>query len=99
MSDLSRLVSGIVNVIDVFWLIQFPLSKPHPFHKVQMYEVVGGSGVHQCFDIGHIVTCSNGHWNSHRTETHHIQSYNVEPLPRPSGSGIEKILISSDEIP
>ena len=46
MCDLSRLVSGVIDVIDVFGLIQFSLSNPHPFYEVGVYEVVGSSTVY-----------------------------------------------------
>jgi hypothetical protein len=72
MSDLPRFVSGVVDVINVFGLIQFSLPKSHPFYEVWVYEVVGGSQVHQHFYIGHVVACSNGYWNSHRTKAHHV---------------------------
>ena len=41
MRDLPRFVSGIVDVINIFWLIQFSLPNPHSFHEVRVYEVVG----------------------------------------------------------
>jgi hypothetical protein len=43
VGDLSRLVGGVVDVVDIFRLIKFSLPKPHPFHEVRMYEIVGGS--------------------------------------------------------
>jgi hypothetical protein len=59
MGDLSCFVSGVVDVVDVFRLIEFSSPKSHPFHEVRMYEIVGGSGIYQCSYIGHVVTCSN----------------------------------------
>ena len=49
MCDLSSLVSGIINIVDVFGLIQFSLPNPYSFYEVGVYEVVGGSTVHQSF--------------------------------------------------
>ena len=34
------LISCVIDVVDVFGLIQFSLPNPHSFDKVEVYEVI-----------------------------------------------------------
>jgi hypothetical protein len=43
MGNLPSFVSGVIDVIDVFGLIQFSHAQPHSFYEVGVYEVVGSA--------------------------------------------------------
>jgi hypothetical protein len=43
MGYLPSFISGVINVIDFLWLIEFSHAQSHPFYKVRMDEIVSGS--------------------------------------------------------
>ena len=64
--DAPSFILCVVYVPDLVRSRKWNGSQFHPFGKCWADEVVGGSRVHQYFDVSHDVIRLNGHWNLHR---------------------------------